>query len=367
MSATRKIWNIAWRLAVCALLMFWICHSIFLNEAHSAWERSQRTFEELNRAEQWQAAWTLGPQELWRTLTFVSPLWLGLSLVFMGLTILLGVMRWRRVLRVHGLDLPFGRAAEIALVAHFFNSFLLGSTGGDLMKAYYAARETHHKKTEAVVTVFADRLIGLFSLLLFAAVMMAPSVELLRRHSSLRAVAGVILILLLACGAVVALSFWGGLSRAWPRARAWLRRAPKGETLERCLDACRSFGRAPRFLAETMGISMLLNGVCVLQYVALARGLNLTLSPLILFLTVPMVICISALPITPSGLGLRENLYVLLLTGPGIGIAPTEALSLSLLAYAGSLLWSLVGGIVYAGLRERHHLREVGSEPDAAD
>jgi hypothetical protein len=47
-------------------------------------------------------------------------------------------------------------AAEISLVAHFFNSFLLGSTGGDLMKAYYAARETHHKKTEAVMTVFAD-------------------------------------------------------------------------------------------------------------------------------------------------------------------------------------------------------------------
>ena len=47
--------------------------------------------------------------------------------------------------------------------AQFFNAFLLGSTGGDLLKAYYAARETHHKKTEAVVTVFVDRIIGLFS------------------------------------------------------------------------------------------------------------------------------------------------------------------------------------------------------------
>jgi len=366
-SATRKLWSITWRLAVCALLMFWICHSIFLNEAHSAWERSQRSFDELTRAEQWQAAWTLGPRELWRTLVLVEPLWLGLSLVFMGLTIVLGVLRWRRVLRVHGLDLPLGRATEISLVAHFFNSFLLGSTGGDLMKAYYAARETHHKKTEAVVTVFVDRLIGLFSMLLFAAIMMVPSLGLLRGHSSLGAVAGLILALLVVCGVVVALSFWGGVSRAWPRARAWLRRAPKGELLERCLDACRSFGRAPRFLAEVLGISMLLNAVCVLQYVALARGLNLALSPLTLFLTVPMVICLSALPITPSGLGLRENLYVLLLTGPGIGIAPTEALSLSLLAYAGSLLWSLIGGVVYVGLRERHHLREVGREPDAAD
>ena len=36
------------------------------------------------------------------------------------------------------------------------------------MKAYYAARETHHKKTEAVLTVFVDRVIGLWSMLLFA-------------------------------------------------------------------------------------------------------------------------------------------------------------------------------------------------------
>ena len=32
--------------------------------------------------------------------------------------------------------------------------------------------------------------------------------------------------------------------------------------------------------------------------------------PLALFLVVPMIICIAALPITPSGLGVRENLFV---------------------------------------------------------
>ena len=114
---------------------------------------------------------------------------LALSLVFMGLTIALGVLRWRMVLRVHGLDLSLGRAAEISLVAHFFNSFLLGSTGGDLLKAYYAARETHHKKTEAVVTVIVDRLLGLFAMLLFGCLMMVPNLALLRAHKRLAALA----------------------------------------------------------------------------------------------------------------------------------------------------------------------------------
>src|SRR2546429_1255676 len=152
-----------------------------------------------------------------------------LSLVFMGATLVLGVFRWRMVVRVHGIDLSLGRATEISLVAHFFNSFLLGSTGGDLLKAYYAARETHHKKMEAVVTVVVDRLLGLFAMLLFACLMMLPNLSLLGTHRRLAALAVLILVMTAGCGLVISLSFWGGLSRLLPPSRAALRQPPGGE------------------------------------------------------------------------------------------------------------------------------------------
>jgi hypothetical protein len=265
----------------------------------------------------------------------------------MGATLFLGTLRWRMVLRVHGIRLSLGRAAQISLVAHFFNSFLLGSTGGDLMKAYYAARETRHRKTEAVVTVLVDRLIGLLSMLVFAVVMMLPNWSLLAGHRRLAALAGLVALMLLGGLALAGLSFWGGLSRRWPAAREWLRRLPKGESLERALAACRQFGREPRCLAEAFGLSMILNVMCVLQIWVLARGLDLTIHPVALSLIVPVIICISALPLTPSGLGLRENIYVWMLAVPEINIPATQALLLSLLAYAGSLCWSLGGGLVY--------------------
>ena len=43
-------------------------------------------------------------------------------------------------------------------------------------------------------------------------------------------------------------------------------------------------------------------------------------------------------------------------------ISTTSALTISLLAYAGSLAWSLVGGGVYLFLKDREHLAEVTVE-----
>ena len=305
---------------------------------------------------------TQGPPELWRHLTLIAPGPFALSILLMGLTLLLGIIRWRMVLRVHGLELPLGRVSEISFVAHFFNSFLLGATGGDLMKAYYAARETHHKKTEAVATVFMDRLIGLWAMLLFAGLMMLLNLRLLAVHERLRSVAGVMLALLAGCTGFMGLLLWGGVSRGWSGARAWMRRLPKGAWLERLLDSCRCFGRSWGFLARALGLSMALNLLCVLQVLVLSWGLGLRVPPQAFLLIVPAIICIASIPITPSGLGVRENLYVFTLATPVLHVAAPSALSLSLLAYAGSLFWSLVGGVVYLLFKEKHHLAEADLE-----
>ena len=356
----KKLWHTGWRIALCALLLFWIFHVIFVNEARAA--LGSNAWGGLSKSEQWRMAWKEGPPRLWQTLTLVRPGALTLSVALMGVTVLLGVFRWRMALRVQGIELSPGRAMEISFVAHFFNSFLLGSTGGDLMKAYYAARETHHRKTEAVVTVFVDRLIGLWAMLFFASAMMLANMELLFDHRRLRMVSFLILSMLAVGSVFMLIAFRSGVSKGWSGARDWLRRLPKGDWLERSVDSCRQFGRAKGYVPRALGISMLLNAFCVLQVWVLCDGLNLRVPPLALFVLVPTIICISALPITPSGLGVRENLYVFMFSAAPILVEPAGALSLSLLAYAGSLFWSVVGGIVYVLFKERHHLSEAELE-----
>ena len=78
-------------------------------------------------------------------------------------------VRW--YILVRALDLPFtlGAAFRLGLVGAYYNAFLPGSVGGDLVKAYYIARDQPGRRASAVATVLADRLIGLFGLLWFAA------------------------------------------------------------------------------------------------------------------------------------------------------------------------------------------------------
>ena len=86
---------------------------------------------------------------------------------------------------------------RISLVAHFFNAFLLGTAGGDVVKAWYAARATPAKKPEAALTVFADRLLGTLALLLFAMLLLVPNFGLVlayKRHAAVAALIGAMLV-----------------------------------------------------------------------------------------------------------------------------------------------------------------------------
>ena len=88
-------------------------------------------------------------------------------------------------------------------------------------------------------------------------------------------------------------------------------------------------------------------------FTALASGLGIMVPAGTLWYIVPAVVSVAALPVTPSGLGVRENLFVWLLTVPALGVKPGAALSLSLLGYTVNLAWSAVGGIVYLLMPDR--------------
>lgn len=344
------------RLAVCGVLLLGIFHVIFCNEAQLDLlaQGQPDAWSSMSRWEQRRYAWSHSPAKLIETARRLDAVSVATAFGLCGALIFLGGLRWREALRVQGLELPMGEITRISFVAHFFNAFLLGSTGGDVWKAYAAAKTTHHKKAEAAVTVFVDRLVGILALLVFAVLFAIPNWPLFvkfRRYDGVGlAIFGMMLVALACVGA----GFFTDVLSAGGRLGRFAARFPKMEGTVRALAACRLFGRNAAFLRRATVLSIAINVAIVGTFAALASGLGLRMPPASLWFVVPAVVCLAALPITPSGLGVRENLFVVLLAidFPGFHVTPAEALSLSLLGYSINLAWSAIGGLVYLTVRK---------------
>src|SRR5205823_14406492 len=66
-------------------------------------------------------------------------------------------LRWQILLRVQGIYLSWARLSGLFLIGMFFNQFLPGGTGGDIIKSYLLLKETPDKKAGALLAVLFDR------------------------------------------------------------------------------------------------------------------------------------------------------------------------------------------------------------------
>lgn len=71
---------------------------------------------------------------------------------------LIGSLRWMVLMRARGIEIGYLRACRLTMAGQFFNLCMPGTTGGDVMKAYYATRATH-QRADAVISVAVDLLI----------------------------------------------------------------------------------------------------------------------------------------------------------------------------------------------------------------
>jgi uncharacterized membrane protein YbhN (UPF0104 family) len=89
--------------------------------------------------------------------------------VFCG-AVALTMFRWYLLVRALDLQLSIRDAFRYGMIGVFFNTFLPGAVGGDLIKAAVLARG-QARRTAAVATVIMDRVIALWALVWFVAIL----------------------------------------------------------------------------------------------------------------------------------------------------------------------------------------------------
>jgi uncharacterized membrane protein YbhN (UPF0104 family) len=243
--------------------------------------------------------------------------------------------RWRMLARVLGLAGGQLRFLGYYFIGMFFNLVLPTSVGGDVVRAWYLARQGGEAavgpRTAAVLSVLADRANGLAVLIVVSCVGLA----FYRRPLPLWVTATVA-----GLGAAAALGMV--LLPVLPRVQ---QRLPPHRGLRRAVGGAVLFLQHPRVLTGATLLSVGVQAASVVLTWLIGRGLGLQVPwPYYCILT-SVVAVLTLLPISVSGMGLREWGTAVLLEPLGVGAA--EAVTLSLLTFAVQAAAGLSGGVVY--------------------
>src|SRR5205823_14676338 len=92
------------------------------------------------------------------------------------------ILRWNLLIGALGLSFSVRETLRAGFLGYLANLMPFGLVAGDSLKAVMLIHRNPGRKTEAVATVIVDRVLGLFALLLLAAVasLLMPAEQLIR-------------------------------------------------------------------------------------------------------------------------------------------------------------------------------------------
>ncbi len=271
----------------------------------------------------------------------------GLAKAFGCLCIGIGftVLRWWRLLAAAGCRMTLFATGRLTLLGMFFNIVVPGLTGGDLIKAVLVARENPGRKTEAVISVFVDRIIGILALAALAAVVIAISGD---RFEAIRWP----VIASLGAGVLGIVVYVNGPLRRLIRLDRLLAKLPASGALQKIDEAVLVYSKRPLDVALAVLFSIGNHLIGTFGVLSLGRAFGDTLPSLDYFAAVPVANIASALPISPGGWGVGEavygSLWVMLGGTAALGIAVSVTYRLLLLSFGmlGGLFLLFPGGKV---------------------
>lgn len=271
----------------------------------------------------------------------VRVIWLVLSFSLHALGLLISAYRWQILIRAQGDEVPLGFLAKSYLVGNFFNLFLPTRFGGDVVRIWDGSRYSRSlMKSSAIVLV--ERFTGIVILLVFA---FAVSVSRLHMAQSLPVIWISLLVGFL--GLLMALLFFT------PFAQVLLMKIPERGVLTKIKAKMWEFRKIVLVYRQKKGaffralfLAFLLQINVILHYWLAGKAFDLSIPILDYFIFIPVILLILTIPLTISGLGLREILFIEIFKT--YGIASYVAISFSLISdFAFTLIIGIIGGIIF--------------------
>jgi uncharacterized protein (TIRG00374 family) len=280
--------------------------------------------------------------------------YLLLAVLVFPMTFILVSARWTLLIRMLGLQITASRAFALTMVGQFYNNFMPGSTGGDLLKAYYASKNTP-KRTQVVLSVLIDRIVGLLALIILGGTMAAIQWHIPQCRKI--AIASGLILLMVALGLTV---FYVPVLRRLTGLNFILGKLPMQKQVQSAVAALNLYGQRPWLMLGTLVMSFPVHVTCIVSAMFAGKAFGLPLEAKYYWVVVPVVVLSGAIPISPQGAGVMEFFAILLTKKWGCTV--THAFLLTMSIRLVQMLWNLSGAFFV--LRGGYHAPP-DSEKDA--
>jgi glycosyltransferase 2 family protein len=270
--------------------------------------------------------------------------WFAAAILMATIGIVLSAWRWQRVLLAFGTPVPLRALTGHYFAGQFVGNVLPSTIGGDVLRISRSSKNIGSSET-AFAAVALERLSGFVALPVLCLFGFLVDPALLESGTAWVAllVSG---IALAALAAILVLAAHPKMAGRFREHENWMRFIGAAHIGVEQLRA------DPRAALAILGTAMIyqVSVVLTVGFVILTIGAPVPVGAVIAF--VPVVAMAQVIPISLSGLGVREGMFVLLLHP--LGIPNGQAIGIGLLWYLTMLLVSLLGAPAFAvGNRHR--------------
>jgi uncharacterized protein (TIRG00374 family) len=284
--------------------------------------------------------WWVGPRELVAAFTDVLWFWVIVRIIPYVASLWIQARRWKIFLGLEGIKTDTNRLFRRIWMSRFFAHLLPGSVGGDIFRVVESG-DFSDSKMAVARSVLLDRIVALVSLGVYTSVACLAwawlsTWPILGWVAALGLIGSMIALLMLA-------SDWSSRVTRWFATK--LNEGKVRTFFLQLADSLLDLSGQRGLLVKAALITILFNVTWATSSYCGFLAFDLTISPLLVIMLIPVVYSVTALPISINGLGVSEGVFVLVFTAGGL--QATEAAAVAILLRVTGTVMSGFGGLLY--------------------
>lgn len=214
-------------------------------------------------------------------------------------------LRLQILINTRGMALSLFASIKLTFIGIFFNTYLPGGNGGDIVKIYYASKGNPGNRTEVITILLLDRFVGMFALLSLPLLIAPFFIELIASKKTLQwllaASFGISTSIIIATIVGIKMELEGHPLIIWIEEKGSI-----GTLIARVLHTVHGYRNHLKQVIVALLVSYCFQLIMLLVSLVIAGIIIPNGISAEMFMLIPMAFPANTIPITPGGLGIGE-------------------------------------------------------------